>query len=75
MNRNVALASVPRIGHGFLPGLLRALSEAIRLRRDAARLDQMPRERLMDMGITPRTGDNARHSGEAGTLSHRASSW
>ncbi|SIT11532.1 hypothetical protein SAMN05421759_11737 [Roseivivax lentus] len=46
----------------------RDLREARRIARDAARLETMPRERLEDMGIAPRSAANHRDSGQAGRI-------
>ncbi len=75
MKRNLAIAPASRIGLTGLGHLLRKLREDFRLRRDAVRLDQMPRDRLEDMGIAPRTEANYRHSGESGPLPSTNTLW
>ena len=61
------ILTLPRVfHHAPLAAFLRQLREARRLRADARQLDSLPRERLEDMGIAPRTEANHRHSGEAG---------
>ncbi len=51
-----------------LASFLRTIREFDRIRTDAARLDSLPRERLEDMGIAPRTKANLRHSGQTGRI-------
>ncbi len=43
---------------------LHALRERRRMSADARHLDALPRDRLDDMGIAPRTEANRRHSGQ-----------
>lgn len=54
----------------YLGRFLRALNDHRRAQVEAARLDTLPRERLLDIGIVPRTEDNLRHSGQTGSLIH-----
>ncbi|MBT9385346.1 hypothetical protein KM176_15850 [Pseudooceanicola sp. CBS1P-1] len=58
-----------------LTGLLKARRPATRTGqvRDRA-LDALPRERLEDLGIAPRSAANHRHSGQAGPIP-RAETW
>lgn len=51
-----------------LASFLRTIREFDRIRTDAARLDSLPRERLEDMGISPRTKANLRDSGQTGRM-------
>lgn len=74
MTRTLATARFARPSIGVFSLLLRHLGHAIRMRRDAQRLDEMPRDRLRDMGIAPRTEANSRTSGEAG-LPHPLPFW
>lgn len=48
--------------------LFRILRDIHRIRSDVSRLDTLPRDRLADMGIAPRSEDNKRHSGQYGRL-------
>ena len=45
-----------------------AINEIRRIHADASRLATLPRDRLEDMGISPRTEDNQRHSGQRGRI-------
>lgn len=46
--------------------LLDAARTLLRRRADAARLDALPRDRMDDIGLAPRSAANRRHSGEGG---------
>ncbi|QFS83778.1 hypothetical protein FIU97_13605 [Roseivivax sp. THAF40] len=54
--------------------IFRQIREARRQARDAARLDTLPRDRLDDMGIAPRSEANRRHSGARGPI-HQMPLW
>ena len=51
-----------------IANLLHHVDQAIRMKADARRLELMPRDRLEDMGIAPRTKVNYRSSGEPGQV-------
>lgn len=51
-----------------------ALQRNRRMENDTNRLDELSRERLEDMGISPRTEANMRHSGQKGSIP-QASLW
>lgn len=53
---------------------LQALRLYLRQRRDAARIDALPQDRLRDMGLSGRTEANARQSHQRGDLP-KASLW
>ena len=57
-----------RSATSVVSAFLRHLHLAQRTGTDAARLAEMPRERLEDMGITPRTDANRRTSGQRGRV-------
>lgn len=57
-----------------LSALLHRLQRHHRARRDARILDALPRERLEDIGIAPRSEANRRHSGESAPVP-RAQRW
>lgn len=48
--------------------IFRDLKEAHRIRTETGRIETLPRDRLEDMGIVPRSEDNQRHSGQYGPL-------
>lgn len=63
------ILALPRtIRSNPLVAFLRQIREERRQARDAARLDTLPRDRLDDMGIAPRTEANRRHSGAQGPV-------
>ncbi|MFW2541115.1 hypothetical protein ACN2XU_00640 [Primorskyibacter sp. 2E107] len=51
-----------------LIGLLRLFRAERRALSDAVKLDDLPHDRLEDMGIAPRTEANHRHSGQTGRI-------
>lgn len=68
MTRTLATARFAQPSIGVFSLVLLHLRHAIRVKQDAQRLDEMPRDRLRDMGIAPRTEANTRTSGEAGLI-------
>lgn len=69
------LLSLPR--HAVSRSLsvfIRTLRRNRRVENDTNRLDELSRERLEDMGISPRTEANMRHSGQKGSIP-QASLW
>ena len=58
-------------GSSFKQSFLRVckrLADTRRRAKDARALDEMPAERLADMGISPRTDANRRSSGDFGPI-------
>lgn len=66
MNRNQRLARASF--YNPLSNIFRAINEIRRIHADASRLDTLPRDRLEDMGLSPCTEDNQRHSGQRGRI-------
>ncbi|MBS0125952.1 hypothetical protein [Thetidibacter halocola] len=63
------ILSIPRLARprtGLIAMILRRVGHVARIRADAARIDALPRDRLEDMGLSPRTEANRRDSGQAG---------
>lgn len=58
----------------FLSVFFRTLQRNRRVKTDTNLLNELPRERLEDMGISPRTEANMRHSGQTGSIP-QASLW
>ncbi|MCR9108619.1 hypothetical protein [Marivita sp. XM-24bin2] len=52
----------------YLATLLQRIGHMARMIGDARRLETLPRDRLDDMGISPRTAANCRSSGESGPI-------
>lgn len=68
MTRTLINTDFARPRTGFFASLLGRISHARKIGSDTRRLDTMPRERLKDMSIAPRTEANYRTSGEAGPI-------
>jgi hypothetical protein len=71
------ILSIPRLAArrtGLFAAILHRLAEGFRQRAETRHLDSLPRERMEDLGLAPRTVANHRHSGEAGPIP-RAPLW